>query len=528
MNRNAQEDRLRISRLHRLLRHNPANPLPLRLAVKQTADGRAAVTAGGIETTMPLSGHRKPEDILRFMLKHYPEPVFINGEEVERAAFEETPTIIRIAETGAFNSRMTRSDISGPAGKPAGLTLSEGLTYLNDADEGGRARRAVLPGEPPPGAEPQFGKAEFWEVWFNLELSREEAEEALYHLNRAGYPCCSGSDATAKTIGQLNHAARLIRETLPSAPAPRWENIEQVKETAGHGVRRIWTPEGNGALAFPLTGQTPATPDARSGSQAAIYSMVRALLQNPETGILPVQPDNETAATITCEKAEVRWSDGRSAIFGKDELDGPEEMAGHPEEIFMPRRACAESIVITAVLKQQDGAARTVAIPAGILALGQVSEHSTWIAKDQWTGKSAQDIAEAELQALWGDEAEERNWDPHELYQGLATWWIRALEGEEAAFDHELRRLAQEFHTQSAKPQESRTTLDGAGGASLTWRPAGTWDWLDEAVRDVTGANPNPAAMKRITEAAQERLLKDNENAVRRAIAQAAADAGII
>ena len=256
--------------------------------------------------------------------------------------------------------------------------------------------------------------------------------------------------------------------------------------------------------------------------------MVRALLQNPETGILPVQPDNETAATITCEKAEVRWSDGLSAIFGKDELDGPEEMADHPEEIFMPRRACAESIVITAVLKQQDGTARTVAIPAGILALGQVSEHSTWIAKDQWTGKSAQDIADAELQALWGDEAEERNWDPHELYQGLATWWIRALEGEDAAFDHELRRLAQEFHTQSAKPQESRTALDGAGGASLTWRPAGTWDWLDKAVRDVTGANPDPAAMKRITEAAQERLLKNNENAVRRAIAQAAADAGVI
>ena len=141
MNRNAQENRLRISRLHRLLRHNPANPLPLHVTVEQTADGQAAVKAGGIETIIPASGHRKPEDILRFMLKHYPEPAFINGEEVERAAFDETPTIIRISETGSFNSRMTRSDISGPAGKPAGLTLSEGLTYLNDADEGGRSRR---------------------------------------------------------------------------------------------------------------------------------------------------------------------------------------------------------------------------------------------------------------------------------------------------------------------------------------------------------------------------------------------------
>lgn len=528
MSRNDQENRRRISRLHRLLRHNPANPLPLRVTVEQTADGQAAVKAGGIETIISASGHRKPEEILRFMLKHYPEPAFINGEEVERAVFDETPTIIRIAETGSFNSRMTRSDISRPAGKPAGLTLSEGLTYLNDADDDGRARKAVLPGEPPPGAEPQFRKAEFREVWFNMELSQEEAEEALYRLNRAGYPCCSGPDAAAKTIDQLNRAERIIRETLPSAPAPRWKNIEQVKETAGHGVRRIWTPEGNGALVFPGEGQTPATPDARSGSQAAIYSMVRALLQNPETGILPAQPDKEAAATITCEKAEVRWSDGRSAIFGKDELDGPEAMVGHPEEIFMPRRACAESILLTAALKQQDGTARTVEIPADILALGQVSEHSTWIAQDLWTGKSAQDIADAELQALWGDEAEEGNWDPHELYRSLETWWIRALEGEDAAFNHELRRLAQEFHTQSAKPQESRTALDGAGGASLTWRPAGTWDWLDEAVRDVTGANPDPAAMKRVTEAAQERLLKNHENAVRRAIAQAAADAGVI
>ena len=83
------------------------------------------------------------------MLKHYPEPAFVNGEEVESAAFNENPTIIRIAETGSFNSHMTRRNISVPAGGPAGLILSEGLTYLNDADEGGRARRAVLPGEPP-------------------------------------------------------------------------------------------------------------------------------------------------------------------------------------------------------------------------------------------------------------------------------------------------------------------------------------------------------------------------------------------
>ena len=38
---------------------------------------------------------------------------------------------------------------------------------------------------------------------------------------------------------------------------------------------------------------------------------------------------------------------------------------------------------------------------------------------------------------------------------------------------------------------------------------------------EVIGAKPDPATMKRITEAAQERLLRTNENAVRHAIAQA-------
>ena len=47
MSRNDQENRRRISRLHRLLRRDPDNPLPLHVTVEQTADGQAAVKAGG-------------------------------------------------------------------------------------------------------------------------------------------------------------------------------------------------------------------------------------------------------------------------------------------------------------------------------------------------------------------------------------------------------------------------------------------------------------------------------------------------
>lgn len=163
MNRNDHENRITINFLHRLLRHNPHRPRPLHVTVSRPGEGQSAVNVDGIEMTFPASAYRETEETLRFMLQHYPEPAFINGQEVERAAFDENPAIIRTAETGTFpNSHLKRTNLNGGnggnAGNPPGLILSEGLTYLSEGESG--PRKTVLPGEPPPGEALQIRAAD--------------------------------------------------------------------------------------------------------------------------------------------------------------------------------------------------------------------------------------------------------------------------------------------------------------------------------------------------------------------------------
>ena len=86
---------------------------------------------------------------------------------------------------------------------------------------------------------------------------------------------------------------------------------------------------------------------------------------------------------------------------------------------------------------------------------------------------------------------------------------------------NELQRLADNFHPQSNPlPRQARTATQGARGSALTWRPPGTWDWLDPIIREYL-PQAGAAELRRITGAAQQRLLTNTQGMIRQAVIQA-------
>lgn len=521
--------------LHELLKYDPANPVPLRITLTSTPGEETIISARGREVRIPGDSRAFGEHHLKTMLEHYPQEASVNGEPAKRSPFLQTPAVKRIIEKGALmHSNPVTLRINPPEtgeNRPAispWTIRSEGLTYM-DAAPDSRSKIAFLPAAPRPEDPPGIRTIEAWEAGPVIELPPEEARSAEYFTRRdGGIPACAaeGNGARAKRQVQLEQAEQIIRRTLPSAGEIAWEDRQSRPKQHRIMRRRIWAPGRRGAPVMPETGVITAVPETTLHGQSVVYSLTRALLQNPQLGIVPIDRTDMADAVISCRSIAVSWLDGLSATFEGEDLEAGERPTRPDQRIFEAARSCAASVTITAVLSRPAQPDRTIEIPADFAALGVVWDNCSWINGEKWRDKNPRNAAQTEFEALWEDENDEQSYDPYGFLSNLNAWWTRAMAGESAGFDQELNSLAGDFRPQSEPPDQTRTALNGTGGASLTWRPAGTWDWLDDAIRGVTGLNHDPETLKKITEDAQMLLLRTAGNTVRQAVTQAAVNAG--
>ena len=511
--------------LHNLLKAAPINPQPLNVSITQSPDGAVAVSARGRTITTLFLHTQDAKRALSVLLGHYPAPASINGEPVARTPFISYPNLFSYHQADGLTGvtqRLTAETVN-QARIHSGIIHAEGLTYVY----GGRAMMtAVIPDTPPPDDGFAFIKAQFYEMSHNITLTPQQAAEATYQGPTNGNPllaCNPPPGAADEQIAeQIQDTNRLIRQTSPWATEPRWSTGFSrhgiTPEKAG--LEQIWTPNRNGAWVIPQPGQTAARPDA-TVPQATAYSLTRALLQNPQTGIIPAERREHNPVAVEPQKASIVWPDGETAEFSGEDLDDGIEFPNQPDRLFQPGKAVASNITITARLKVPGQPDQDFPLPADTLILGHPWEDTTFITPDHPGHPNPAAIAERQIEALWDQDAEEHYLDPRKLTEQHITWWTRALHGEDSAFQRELDTLAANFYHQTPEPQASRTSLGtGPNGSSITWRPPDSWDWLDPIIRQYA-PDADAAELKRITEAAQRRLEQTARETLHRAVQEA-------
>lgn len=507
--------------LHHLLKAAPTNPEPIDVCVNQSAEGAVTISAHGQTLTTPFLQPQDAQHALAILLSHYPAPAAIDGNPVERTPFIPFPNLFQYNQTPGF-TRVTQrrtSETINHAGIHSGIIHTEGLTYVYG---GAAMMTAAVPATPPPDQGFAFTKAQFLEISPNITLTPQQAAVADYVCSTSAmlFICHPPPGAADEQIaGQIQEVNRLAQETAPWAERLRWSSgfTRTGSSPEEAGLHRIWTPDGNGAWIIPQQGQTAAWPDSEA-PQAAVQSLTRALLQNPQTGITPAEKGRNNQTIVKLRQAAIAWPDGETAVFDADQLEDGVEFPGHPDHIFGPERAVAQSITITARLQVPGQPEQDLPLPADMLILGHSWENTTFITPDHphYTNPAA--IAELEVEALWSADDEEHYRDPQALKDHLATWWTRVFQGDETAFQRELNNLAGNFHHQCPEPEGARTALSqGPNGASITWRPRDAWDWLDPVIRQYV-PQAGAADLKRITEAAQRRLQQECPEALHLAV----------
>ena len=511
--------------LHNLLKTDATNPQPVNVSITQTAAGAVTLSARGRTITTPFLRTQDAKRALTVLLGHYPAPVSINGEPVARTPFISYPNLFSYHQVDGLTQvtqRLTAETINH-ARIHSGIIHAEGLTYVYG---GPTMMTAAIPETPPPEDGFAFIKAQFYEMYPNIALTPQQAAAASYAGPTNGttlFVCYPPPGAADEQIAeQIQDTNRLIRQTSPWATEPRWNSGLSrhgiMPERAG--LEQIWTPNRNGAWVIPQPGQTAARPDA-TVPQAAAHSLTRALLQNPQTGIIPAEPRQGHPVTVEPVQATIVWADGETADFRGEDIEDGIEFPNQPDHLFQPGKSIAASITITARLKVPGQPDQDFPLPADTLILGHPWEDTTFITPDHPGHPDPAAIAERQIEALWDQDAEEHYLDPRKLTEQHITWWTRAFHGDDTGFQQELDTLAANFYHQSPEPDTSRTSLGtGPNGNSITWRPPDSWDWLDPIIRQYA-PDADAAQLKRITEAAQRRLEQTAQETLHRAVQEA-------
>ena len=520
--------------LHEVLKYRPGDEAPLEATVSQIEDGRYSVSARGREAVLVNRAGAPGKYHIRFMLEHYPIPAFVNGEEVKRTEFQETPSLQRFRETGTLMHSRVIAENANPEEDP-GLplrsqgrcVLSQGLIYSNpgpaSAPLHARVKGAARPTDPG-----SLRTVEHYAFAPRIKLSEQEAQEASYFAGKDGLTLqclADGAGAQAERERQLKAAEEQIAAQSPEAGAVIWEEGYHSERRRSRQETNIWSPHSScGASIFPEPGALLVHPDEAAHSQGTTYSLVRALLNNPQLGLIPAEQQKKDGAEISCEKVTLRWHDGRTESFGKEALDAGEIPDPADKRLLRPERSLAESIRLTLVLKRPGLEDATIETETDFISIGAVWDNCAWLQAEQWQGRTPKEAASLEFNALWSEGEDEQNADPAIFMDSLVAWWTRAMQGESAGFDLELEHLCREFHPQSETPPTRRSARNGRH--SLTYRPAGSWDWLDQQIESATGRRQDVATLMRITEQVQQELLRTGEQAVRNAIRTAAVGLG--
>lgn len=515
--RNPNRPRQRLP-LHHLLKAYETNPQPLDVSIVwQTDSDTGAVIVNAKGGAIP-AGFATPEtarQAIISMLRHYPAPARVNGQPVARTEFVPRTNLRRFIQSPGFTRARQQPVLENTASADPGppVIYAEGLTYRQ---ENPRTFTAAVPEAPTPENGPAFIKAEFWQMQPDLALTPRQAAYAEYEETEHGYVHCNPYDYDEATAGQISEANAVIRETSPWTPEPQWRNQRRHAPEKLPNLEQIWTLGQTGAWVIPQPGQTAAWPDAGT-PQATVHSLARALLQNPQAGIIPAEKRENRETLVRLEQAVITWPDGETQTFHQEELEDGVDFSGKPDHIFQPDKAIAASITLHARLTAPDQPELAVQLPADLLCMGYPWENTTFITR---ANAGPHTIAELEVEALWNNDEEQRHQDPQPLKDHLTTWWTRAFQGNEAAFQQELDLLAGNFYHQSPGPADRRTAMDGAKGASLTWRPPHTWDWLDDIIRRHAPDADIPT-LRRITEAAQRILETAHPDTLHQAVQKA-------
>lgn len=359
-----------IRPLHQLIRHDPDRPKKeLRVTVAELPKPdkphlpRIAVVQVG-DASVSIDHQMSPKHLLIQLLRRYPVPVFINGEELERHPVHADPSVTTWVPAPEGSDHYGEMVTIGHT--PASVVtefLINGVTYRPDIKHWDSfADDLHIPDEE--NANRLYTPTRTYRVRpsISINLNKEETER-LTLMAHNSMPSCDFDDHTATIVA--NMAADQRRRGLELIGyAGTTEQLRQLP------YQTTW----NQQIVVPKPGVTPATiefnphsnlpPNTLFGSffiyrprNPAQHAVAEHLLTHPELGILPVIPgsrDQTDLANIHIDHVAITYSSSSHAKPDPTDLTP------------------ADIINVHTILTQTDGTEHPLTIDADAYFLGKV------------------------------------------------------------------------------------------------------------------------------------------------------------
>lgn len=466
-----------IDRLHELLRHDREKDTQKRiLFTEKQKDGSTTISSPERPDFQINVNHVQPDAMLRQMLGHYPTEVILDGNAIQRSAYNAKPSISLVyTEPNEFPNSERRTEQISYGDQFVAELMIEGILYqltwphylITDVLNLRAYATKINPTEyiqatPNGWDKTHFSPLQTYRITHHLEIqatTRYQREESLFLASRNSNHCLPGQSLGNHLQNQVQEAHDIVRQHAEHTG----RRIRKPNES--HLVEATWTHNYDD---HPILLETEGKPvHIDDGTHPPIaHAMATNLYQKNNNGMVPIScRNNEGEKTLTLKPVSVsyRTMDGEVRTATRDEHESY-QWNGLEYHQYTP----ASNIILTAeVTEPTRDEVSHVNIEMDCMTIGTAEYPRILIDRTLFDdpGNLARRLTVAYTNKHHINEGSE-----DQVRDSMTTLATRILRNEEEGFAVELAQLANRFRPQSSPPNHGVSAVTPGGGI-LSWHP---------------------------------------------------------